>query len=97
MLALVSAYGQQMTYPSWTQFSAHMQEPHCHEVWTNSTASGPSVFASSTTEDLICKENQELDCHLFSDSILILHKMALTEKFLDFTLILQYGKSHLLP
>jgi hypothetical protein len=42
-------------------------------------------------------ENHQLDCYLFSDSILILHKMALAEKYLDLTLILQYGKSHLLP
>jgi hypothetical protein len=60
-------------------------------------ASAPSVFVNSTAKKLICMENHQLDFHLFSYSILILHKMALAEKCLALTLILQYVKSHLLP
>lgn len=61
------------------------------------TASKPVVLVNSTAEELICMENHQLDFHLFSDYILNLRKMTLAEKCLDLTLILQYGKSHLLP
>jgi hypothetical protein len=100
----VFAYGQQMSYPSCTQFSANMQVSQYHEFQLTIlqapqklAARAPSIFVSSTAKELICMENHQLYCYLFSDLILILHKMAVAEKYLDLTLILPCGKCHFLP
>jgi hypothetical protein len=61
-------------------------------------ASTPSFFCELHSKKVnLHVKIINFDFHLFSDSILILHKMALAEKYLELTLILQYGKSHLLP